>query len=117
MIPKGWKVFASFRAVHLDPDNFEDARTFDPWRWQVCRWFLDRSELSAQEDLVSAGVLINVMNERTEKLGANELGECIHPVRRWPEAVPGIRAGPGDSIGLPSPTGHSIQVKPSRQLS
>ncbi|XP_039067551.1 cytochrome P450 90A1-like isoform X2 [Hibiscus syriacus] len=33
-IPKGWKVFASFRAVHLDPDKFKDARTFNPWRWQ-----------------------------------------------------------------------------------
>ncbi|XP_038995551.1 cytochrome P450 90A1-like [Hibiscus syriacus] len=33
-IPKEWKVFASFRAVHLDHDHFEDARTFNPWRWQ-----------------------------------------------------------------------------------
>ncbi|KAI9156566.1 hypothetical protein LWI28_008701 [Acer negundo] len=33
-IPKGWKVFASFRAVHLDRDHFKDARTFNPWRWQ-----------------------------------------------------------------------------------
>ncbi|XP_039061894.1 cytochrome P450 90A1-like isoform X2 [Hibiscus syriacus] len=33
-IPKGWKVFASFRAVHLDPDKFKLARTFNPWRWQ-----------------------------------------------------------------------------------
>uniref|UniRef100_M4CY29 Cytochrome P450 90A1 n=1 Tax=Brassica campestris TaxID=3711 RepID=M4CY29_BRACM len=33
-IPKGWKVFASFRAVHLDPNHFKDARTFNPWRWQ-----------------------------------------------------------------------------------
>ncbi|KAF2319078.1 hypothetical protein GH714_013133 [Hevea brasiliensis] len=33
-IPKGWKVFASFRAVHLDHDHFKDARTFNPWRWQ-----------------------------------------------------------------------------------
>lgn len=33
-IPKGWKVFASFRAVHLDQDHFKDARTFNPWRWQ-----------------------------------------------------------------------------------
>ncbi|GFY83511.1 Cytochrome P450 superfamily protein [Actinidia rufa] len=34
-IPKGWKVFASLRAVHLDHDNFKDARSFDPWRWQT----------------------------------------------------------------------------------
>ncbi|KAF3777411.1 Cytochrome P450 90A1 [Nymphaea thermarum] len=33
-IPKGWKVFASFRAVHLDHQLYEDARTFNPWRWQ-----------------------------------------------------------------------------------
>ncbi|KAE9594322.1 hypothetical protein Lal_00001406 [Lupinus albus] len=33
-IPKGWKVFASFRAVHMNPDHFKDARTFNPWRWQ-----------------------------------------------------------------------------------
>ncbi|KAK3422621.1 cytochrome P450 90A1 isoform X2 [Eucalyptus grandis] len=34
MIPKGWKVFASFRAVHLDHEYFKEARTFNPWRWQ-----------------------------------------------------------------------------------
>ncbi|KAL2317131.1 hypothetical protein Fmac_031007 [Flemingia macrophylla] len=33
-IPKGWRVIASFRAVHLNPDHYEDARTFNPWRWQ-----------------------------------------------------------------------------------
>ncbi|KAK9063375.1 hypothetical protein SSX86_017245 [Deinandra increscens subsp. villosa] len=33
-IPKGSKVFASLRAVHLAQDNFEDARVFNPWRWQ-----------------------------------------------------------------------------------
>ncbi|KAG6466237.1 hypothetical protein ZIOFF_075955 [Zingiber officinale] len=33
-IPKGCKLFISFRAVHLDPEYFEDARTFNPWRWQ-----------------------------------------------------------------------------------
>ncbi|KAA8539585.1 hypothetical protein F0562_026277 [Nyssa sinensis] len=33
-IPKGWKVFVSFRAVHLDHDHFKDARSFNPWRWQ-----------------------------------------------------------------------------------
>lgn len=33
-IPKGCKVFASFRAVHLDPEHYEAARTFNPWRWQ-----------------------------------------------------------------------------------
>ncbi|XP_076916534.1 3beta,22alpha-dihydroxysteroid 3-dehydrogenase-like [Bidens hawaiensis] len=33
-ISKGSKVFASLRAVHLGQDNFEDARVFNPWRWQ-----------------------------------------------------------------------------------
>ncbi|KDP44780.1 hypothetical protein JCGZ_01280 [Jatropha curcas] len=33
-IPKGWKVLASFRGVHLDHEYFKDARTFNPWRWQ-----------------------------------------------------------------------------------
>ncbi|KAI0502134.1 hypothetical protein KFK09_017081 [Dendrobium nobile] len=32
-IPKGCKVFASFRAVHLDSHYYEEARTFNPWRW------------------------------------------------------------------------------------
>lgn len=34
VIPKGCKIFASFRAVHLSLDHYENARTFDPWRWQ-----------------------------------------------------------------------------------
>ena len=33
-IPKGWKVFASFRGVHLNPEHFREARSFNPWRWQ-----------------------------------------------------------------------------------
>ncbi|KAI3731136.1 hypothetical protein L1987_62319 [Smallanthus sonchifolius] len=33
-IPEGSKVFASLRAVHLGQDSFQDARVFDPWRWQ-----------------------------------------------------------------------------------
>nr|QNS29930.1 cytochrome P450 [Nothapodytes nimmoniana] len=33
-IPKGWKVFASFRAVHLNHNCFKDARSFNPWRWE-----------------------------------------------------------------------------------
>ncbi|KAL6541617.1 hypothetical protein OROGR_011103 [Orobanche gracilis] len=36
IIPKGWKVFASLRAVHMDHQHFKDARTFNPWRWQNC---------------------------------------------------------------------------------
>uniref|UniRef100_A0A0D9XWS6 Cytochrome P450 90A1 n=1 Tax=Leersia perrieri TaxID=77586 RepID=A0A0D9XWS6_9ORYZ len=34
-IPKGCKIFASFRAVHLNNEHYENARTFDPWRWQI----------------------------------------------------------------------------------
>lgn len=33
-IPKGWKVFASLRAVHLNNDYFKDPKAFNPWRWQ-----------------------------------------------------------------------------------
>ncbi|XP_057788737.1 3beta,22alpha-dihydroxysteroid 3-dehydrogenase isoform X2 [Salvia miltiorrhiza] len=33
-IPKGWKVFASLRGVHMDHHHFKDARIFNPWRWQ-----------------------------------------------------------------------------------
>lgn len=36
-IPKGFKVFAAFRGVHLDQDLYKDARAFNPWRWQVCK--------------------------------------------------------------------------------
>ncbi|GFP87800.1 cytochrome p450 90a1 [Phtheirospermum japonicum] len=43
-IPKGWKVFASLRAVHMDPQHFKDARTFNPWRWQNS---LDTTNVSA----------------------------------------------------------------------
>ncbi|XP_052139818.1 cytochrome P450 90A4 [Oryza glaberrima] len=34
-IPKGCKIFASFRAVHLNNEHYENARTFNPWRWQI----------------------------------------------------------------------------------
>ncbi|XP_047961273.1 cytochrome P450 90A1 isoform X1 [Salvia hispanica] len=33
-IPKGYKVFASLRGVHMDHHHFKDARVFNPWRWQ-----------------------------------------------------------------------------------
>lgn len=35
-IPKGWAVFTSFRAVHLDEANYMDAHNFNPWRWLGC---------------------------------------------------------------------------------
>ncbi|KAI5072558.1 hypothetical protein GOP47_0012664 [Adiantum capillus-veneris] len=34
LIPKGWKVFPVFCAVHLDPMVYKDPLHFDPWRWQ-----------------------------------------------------------------------------------
>ncbi|RLN17536.1 hypothetical protein C2845_PM02G23360 [Panicum miliaceum] len=34
IIPKGYKIFASFRAVHLSNEHYENARTFHPWIWQ-----------------------------------------------------------------------------------
>ncbi|MCL7033273.1 hypothetical protein MKW94_004622 [Papaver nudicaule] len=33
-IPKGCKVFTSFRAVHLNQEHFKEATSFNPWRWQ-----------------------------------------------------------------------------------
>ncbi|KAJ3680745.1 hypothetical protein LUZ60_015234 [Juncus effusus] len=33
-IPKGCKIFASFRGVHFDPEYYKSAAVFDPWRWQ-----------------------------------------------------------------------------------
>ncbi|KAJ4769023.1 cytochrome P450 family protein [Rhynchospora pubera] len=34
-IPKGCKIFASLRAVHMDEEYFKSAPVFDPWRWQA----------------------------------------------------------------------------------
>ncbi|KAF8728981.1 hypothetical protein HU200_018287 [Digitaria exilis] len=34
IIPKGYKIYASFGAVHLNSEHYENARTFHPWRWQ-----------------------------------------------------------------------------------
>ncbi|KAL8466143.1 hypothetical protein ACS0TY_035305 [Phlomoides rotata] len=33
-IPKGWCVFAYFRAVHLDDKLYDFPHQFNPWRWQ-----------------------------------------------------------------------------------
>ncbi|KAG8089146.1 hypothetical protein GUJ93_ZPchr0011g27148 [Zizania palustris] len=35
IIPKGCKIFASFRGMHLNDEHYENARTFDPWRWKI----------------------------------------------------------------------------------
>ncbi|KAF3790510.1 3-epi-6-deoxocathasterone 23-monooxygenase [Nymphaea thermarum] len=34
LIPKGWRVLASFRSVHLDEESYDSPYRFDPWRWQ-----------------------------------------------------------------------------------
>ena len=39
-IPEGWLVLISPMAVHLNPSNFNDPLTFNPWRWQVSEYFL-----------------------------------------------------------------------------
>ncbi|KAL9332604.1 hypothetical protein ACSQ67_002214 [Phaseolus vulgaris] len=51
-IPKGWKVFASFRAVHLNPEYYKDARTFNPWRWQ-----------SNSSEAANPGMFIHLLGE------------------------------------------------------
>ncbi|XAR54833.1 hypothetical protein NMG60_11030139, partial [Bertholletia excelsa] len=33
IIPKGWKVLAWIRSVHMDPQNYNNPREFDPSRW------------------------------------------------------------------------------------
>jgi cytochrome P450 family 90 subfamily A polypeptide 1 len=47
-IPKGCKIFASFRAVHMDEEYFKSAAVFDPWRWQSSDAF--------HQQVTSAGV-------------------------------------------------------------
>ncbi|OWM64113.1 hypothetical protein CDL15_Pgr018684 [Punica granatum] len=34
IIPKGWKVLASLRAVHMDPENHIEPKEFNPSRWE-----------------------------------------------------------------------------------
>ncbi|KAJ1688582.1 hypothetical protein LUZ63_019972 [Rhynchospora breviuscula] len=47
-IPKGCKIFASLRAVHMDEEYFKSAPVFDPWRWQASDAF--------HQQVASAGV-------------------------------------------------------------
>lgn len=35
LIPKGWRVIAYLRSVHLDEENYKDPSEFNPWRWKV----------------------------------------------------------------------------------
>ncbi|XP_042443925.1 cytochrome P450 90A3-like [Zingiber officinale] len=46
-ILKGCKVFISFRAMHLNPLYFEDARTFNPWRWH--QWMQNKESASTTQ--------------------------------------------------------------------
>lgn len=34
LIPKGWRVLADFRGIHLDAALHDDPHTFNPWRWK-----------------------------------------------------------------------------------
>lgn len=34
-IPAGWIILACTPAVHLNPAQYEDPLTFNPWRWKV----------------------------------------------------------------------------------
>jgi len=34
-IPKGWKVLAWFRTIHLDPEVYPNPKEFNPSRWDV----------------------------------------------------------------------------------
>ncbi|GMH06506.1 hypothetical protein Nepgr_008346 [Nepenthes gracilis] len=34
LIPKGWSVLASFTAIHMDDQIYENPYHFDPWRWE-----------------------------------------------------------------------------------
>ncbi|KAI4371489.1 hypothetical protein MLD38_019717 [Melastoma candidum] len=34
LVPKGWKVLVWLRAVHMNPDNYEEPKEFNPSRWE-----------------------------------------------------------------------------------
>ena len=36
-IPKGWKVISWIRAIHMDPEYYENPEEFNPSRWDVSR--------------------------------------------------------------------------------
>ncbi|MED6155209.1 hypothetical protein PIB30_003402 [Stylosanthes scabra] len=37
LIPKGWKVFVWYRAIHQDPEVYPNPRIFDPSRFDVSK--------------------------------------------------------------------------------
>ncbi len=39
-IPKGWALMVVPAALQLNPNTYEDPLAFNPWRWQVCVFFL-----------------------------------------------------------------------------
>ncbi|RDX61903.1 Beta-amyrin 11-oxidase, partial [Mucuna pruriens] len=36
MVPKGWRVLAWTRAIHMDPENYSNPQEFNPSRWDDC---------------------------------------------------------------------------------
>lgn len=39
LIPKGWCVFTNFRSVHFDENLYHEPHQFNPWRWQVRKYY------------------------------------------------------------------------------
>ncbi|CAN8299785.1 unnamed protein product [Cochlearia groenlandica] len=52
VIPKGWKVFPIFTAVHLDPSLHEDPYEFDPMRWN------DKAKMNKKTTAFGGGVRV-----------------------------------------------------------
>lgn len=93
LIPKGWCVFAYFRSVHLDENNYDWPYKFNPWRWQVrrraqapCLFFVILSSFSSSF-VVSFSFLV-MANGRGALAGQRHDQQLqLHPFWRWTKAV------------------------------